>query len=217
MSRERTRSAVLFDFGGVLTSSVVAAFDGLGAELGDDPRLPLRLLARDEQSSALLVAHEEGRIGEREFEDGFAARLRAHGVAVAGPGLVARVQARLRPDHAMTALVAKVRADGYRVGLLSNSLGDDCYAGFDLPAMFDAVTVSGRIGVRKPSRRAYALACERLGVRPENTVMVDDLRQNIDAAARLGIAGVLHRDAAGTAAELARLLAPAADQRVPRA
>ncbi|MFH8294677.1 hypothetical protein [Streptomyces sp. NPDC018059] len=46
---------------------------------------------------------------------------------------------------------------------------------------------------------------------------MDDLRQNIDAAARLGIAGVPHRDAAGTAAEPARLLTPAADQRVPRA
>ncbi|MGA4845102.1 hypothetical protein ACOBQB_02000 [Streptomyces sp. G5(2025)] len=77
MSRERTRSAVLFDFGGVLTTSVVAAFDGLGAELGEDPRLPLRLLSGDAESDALLVAHEEGRIGEREFEDGFAARLLA--------------------------------------------------------------------------------------------------------------------------------------------
>ncbi|MFH8294676.1 hypothetical protein [Streptomyces sp. NPDC018059] len=74
MSQERTRSAVLFDSGGVLTSSVVAAFDGLGAELDDAPRLPLH------------------------------------------------------PDHAMIALEAKVRADGHRVGLLSNSLGDDCYA-----------------------------------------------------------------------------------------
>ncbi|MEV7192163.1 HAD-IA family hydrolase [Streptomyces sp. NPDC093510] len=108
----------------------------------------------------------------------------------------------------MIALVAALRACGHRAGLLSNSLGDHCYDGFDLPAMFDAVTVSGDIGVRKPSRRAYATACERLGVRPEETVMVDDLPQNIAAAERLGIAGIVHRDAATTAAELARLLAP---------
>ncbi|MFC7304546.1 HAD family hydrolase [Streptomyces monticola] len=202
-------SAVLFDFGGVLTTSVVAAFGELGRELGGDERLLLRLLSKDEESSALLVAHEEGRIGESEFEDGFAARLRAHGATVRGPGLVRRMQARLRPDPDTIALVAKVRAEGHRVGMLSNSLGDDCYAGFDLPAMFDAVTVSGEIGVRKPSRRAYAIACERLGAAPEETVMVDDLEQNITAAARIGLAGIVHRDAATTAAALSRLLAPA--------
>lgn len=203
-----TRSAVLFDFGGVLTTSVVAAFEELGRDIGAEPRLLLRLLSKDAESSALLVAHEEGRIGQREFEDGFAARLRAHGVTVDGPGLVDRLQERLAPDPDMVALVAKVRADGYRVGLLSNSLGDDCYAGFDLPALFDAVTVSGAIGVRKPSRRAYAIACERLGTDPAQTVMVDDLEQNITAAARLGIAGIVHRDATTTQAELARILRP---------
>lgn len=210
MAGVRTRGAVLFDFGGVLTTSVLAAFEEIGRELADEPRLLLRVLAKDEEGSALLVAHEEGRIGERQFEDGLAGRLRAHGATVEGPGLVRRLQARLRPDPAMITLVARLRSDGYRTGLLSNSLGDDCYAGFDLPAMFDAVTVSREIGVRKPSRRAYALACERLGVRPQDTVMVDDLPQNIAAAERLGIAGVVHRDAATTTAELARILGPAA-------
>ncbi|WP_407547989.1 HAD family phosphatase [Streptomyces sp. Pv4-95] len=204
-----TRNAVLFDFGGVLTSSVVTAFEEVGRQLGADPRLPLRLLGTDEQSSTLLVAHEEGRIGEREFEEGFAARLRAHGATVEGEGLVSRLQELLSPDVDMIALVAELRSDGHRVGLLSNSLGDDCYRGFDLPAMFDAVTISRDIGVRKPSRRAYQAACERLGVRPEDTVMVDDLRQNIAAAHRIGLAGVVHREAATTAHELRELLAPA--------
>jgi putative hydrolase of the HAD superfamily len=56
--------------------------------------------------------------------------------------------------------------------------------------------------VRKPSRRVYAIACERLGVPPETCVMVDDLRHNLDGAARLGIAGVLHTTAARTVREL---------------
>jgi putative hydrolase of the HAD superfamily len=105
-------------------------------------------------------------------------------------------------------LVARVREAGYRVGLLSNSLGDDCYAGFDLPAMFDAVTISGEVGVRKPSRRAYAIACERLGVRPEDAVMVDDLEQNITAAERAGLAGIVHTHASATATALTAVLGP---------
>ncbi|WP_431970528.1 HAD family hydrolase [Nocardia sp. bgisy134] len=195
-------TAVLFDFGGVLTSSVFDAFQAFGESLGCDPRLPLRLFRDDAEARELLVAHEEGRMREREFEQGFAVRLRAHGVEVDGTGLVRRIQSGMRADHAMIELVAEVRDAGFRVGLLSNSLGDDCYAGFDLASMFDAVTISGEIGVRKPSRRAYDIACARLDVDPEATVMVDDLPQNIVAAERAGLAGVLHRDAADTTQRL---------------
>lgn len=201
-----SRRAVLFDFGGVLTTSVLSAFRAFGAQCGD-PGLPLRLLSKGEKGSELLVAHEEGRISEAEFEKGFAEILRGHGADVEAGGLIRRMQAGLRPDTDMIELVSSLRAEGRRVGLLSNSFGDDCYAGFDLPAMFDAVTISGEIGARKPSRRAYEIACEKLGVAPEEMVMVDDLSQNIDAAARLGMGGVVHRDAVTTRTELAALLA----------
>ena len=201
--------AVMFDFGGVLTTSVMDAFAAFGDELGDRG-LPLRLLSRDPEGAALLVDHEEGRIGEAEFEEGFAARLAAHGVEVEAGGLVRRMQAGLRPDPETIALVAELRSQGHPVGLLSNSFGDDCYAGHDLPAMFDAVTISSEIGVRKPSRRAFGVACERLGVAPAQTVMVDDLPHNIDAAARVGMHGVVHTHAQHTREQLGAMLAPAA-------
>lgn len=200
--------AVLFDFGGVLTTSVMDAFTAFGESLGDRG-LPLRLLSRDPEGAALLVEHEEGRITQAEFEQGFAARLGAHGVEVESEGLVRRMQSGLRPDRETIALVADLRAEGRPVGLLSNSFGDDCYAGHDLPAMFDAVTISAEIGVRKPSRRAFLVACDRLGVAPEETVMVDDLTHNIDAAARVGMTGVVHTHAQGMRAQLAALLGPA--------
>ncbi|MCR3720132.1 MULTISPECIES: HAD family hydrolase [Prauserella salsuginis group] len=199
------RRAVLFDFGGVLTTGVLAAFAEFGRELGDS-RLPLRVVASDEQGKNLLKAHEEGRIDQAVFERGLADRFAAHGAAVPASGLLRRMQAGLRPDSATIDLVRRLRSQGWPVGLLSNSLGDDCYAGFDLPEMFDAVTISAEIGVRKPSREAYRIACRRLGVRPEETVMVDDLEQNIAAAGRLGMAGVVHTDAVTTEAELTALL-----------
>lgn len=200
-----TREAVLFDFGGVLTTSVLAAFADFGREIGDR-RLPLRVLAQDERGKVLLRDHEEGRIDQAAFEAGLAERFAAYGAVVPAAGLLRRMQAGLRPDSATIDLVARLRAEGCPVGLLSNSLGDDCYAGFDLPSMFDAVTISADIGVRKPSREAYRIACERLGVRPERTVMVDDLEQNIVAAGRLGMGGVVHTDAAATEIELKALL-----------
>lgn len=200
------KRAVLFDFGGVLTSSVFEAFSEFGAVECGDRELPLRLLGTDPESKRLLTEHEEGRLGHEDFEAGFAARLRAHGADIEAEGLVAKMQARLVRDDLTVALVADLRSAGVPVGLLSNSLGRDCYAGFDLAAMFDAVTISGHEGVRKPSRRLYEIGCERLGAEPAEVVMVDDLAQNIVAAERLGMAGVVHRTAAHTARELNQLL-----------
>ncbi|WP_406021720.1 HAD family phosphatase [Nocardioides sp. NBC_00850] len=199
------RRAVMFDFGGVLTTSLLSAFRAFGAAYGD-PGLMLRLFGKGERGGELLIALEEGRIRQDEFEVGFSEILAVHNIEVEPDGLIRRMQAGLRPDPAMIELVASLRSAGRPVGLLSNSFGDDCYAGFDLHAMFDAVTISGEIGIRKPSRRAYRIACDNLGVAPEETVMIDDLEQNIAAAARVGIAGIVHRNADTTRTELASLL-----------
>jgi putative hydrolase of the HAD superfamily len=200
------RRAVLFDFGGVLTKSVFDAFAEFGEQVCGDRHLPMRLLGGDPESMRLLADHEEGRLDHDDFEAGFAARFHAHGVAVEADGLLARIQSGLARDEAMVELVADLRASGVPVGLVSNSLGRDCYAGFDLDSMFDAVTISGREGVRKPSRRLYEIGCERLGVAPTEVVMVDDLAQNIVAAERLGMAGVVHRTFRDTSRELGQLL-----------
>lgn len=206
MSAGSARRAVLFDFGGVLTSSVLDGFATFGREECGDETLPMRLFAEDPTARQLLVDHEEGRLDHDPFEEGLAERLRAQGVEVETEGLIGRMQARLVRDEAMVELVASLRREGVPVGLVSNSLGRDCYAGFDLPAMFDAVTISGQEGVRKPSRRLYEIGCERLGVTPHEAVMVDDLAQNIVAAERLGMAGVVHREAEETTRQLSQLL-----------
>ncbi|MFI6660545.1 HAD family hydrolase [Streptomyces sp. NPDC050523] len=202
-AKEKTRTAVLVDFGGVITSSVLRAFTDFGASLGGDPRLPLYLLARDEHARTLLAGHECGRIDTEAFERGFAERLRAHGADVSAEGLTARMQAGLSIDQDMLALLGDLRAAGHRVALVSNSFGTGTYDGVDLAAVADEVVISAEVGIRKPSRRIYAMACERLGVDLEEAVMIDDLQQNLDGAARIGIGGVLHTSAADTRRQLA--------------
>ncbi len=199
-----TRTAVLVDFGGVLTSSVLRAFEDFGgASLGGDPRLPLTLLSRDDVSKKLLSDHESGKIDQEAFEAGFGGeRLRAHGAVVDSEGLVDRMQAGLIRDEEMVRLIADVRAAGHPVALVSNAFGRDCYAGFVLEDLADEVVISSEVGIRKPSRQIYTIACERLGVAPEGAVMIDDLQQNLDGAARLGIAGILHTDAESTRSQL---------------
>ena len=199
----KVRTAVLVDFGGVITSSVLQAFTEFGASLGSDPRLPLNLLARDERARTLLADHECGRIDTEAFERGYAERLRAHGADVSAEGLTARMQAGMSIDQDMLALLDELRAAGHRVALVSNSFGNGTYDGVDLAAVADAVVISAEVGIRKPSRRIYAIACERLGIDPEEAVMIDDLQQNLDGAARIGIAGVLHTSGADTRRQLA--------------
>jgi putative hydrolase of the HAD superfamily len=202
MSAATERRALLIDFGGVLTTSVHDAFRAFSREVSGDEELVLRLLAEDPESSALLVGNENGTLDDVAFERGFAARLAAHGAPVAPEGLLRRVQAGFGPDQEMVDGLAALRAAGVPVALVTNQFGQDCYEGFDLDALADVVVVSSQVGVRKPSRRIYAIACERLGVTPTDAVMVDDIQHNLDGAARLGIEGVLHRDAQRTLAEL---------------
>ena len=197
-----TRTAVLIDFGGVITSSVLRAFEQFGELLGAAPGQVLGLLSHDTAARELLVEHECGRIDADAFDRGFADRLHAHGLVVQPEGLSARMQAGLRRDDETVRLIEEMRAAAVPIALVSNAFGRDCYEGFDLDALADVVVISSEVGVRKPSRRIYAIACERLGVDPRQAVMVDDLQQNLDGAARLGIAGVLHTDAANTRKQL---------------
>jgi epoxide hydrolase-like predicted phosphatase len=91
--------------------------------------------------------------------------------------------------------------------MLSNSWGDDRYDREQLASLFDALVISGEVGLRKPDPAIYSLAAERLGVAPEKCVFVDDLPGNLKPAAALGMATVLHGgDAVATLTRVGVLL-----------
>lgn len=205
-SAEPPKRALLVDFGGVLTSDVFEGFRAFAGAHGADPKLIERVMGTDGEVAAALVAHEEGRSSVQDFEQVLAARLSIEGLKVPATGLVKGMTAALRPDQAMMAAVGSARELGHPTAIVSNSLGFEAYEGYDLEALADVVVLSGHVGSRKPSRRIYRHACERLGIDPRGAVMVDDLQQNLVAAARLGMHGVLHTSASKTIPELERLL-----------
>jgi len=194
---------VLTDFGGVLTSSVFEAFQTYSAAVSGDPELLASLFRDDPAAGALLVEHECGRIDQAAFEHGIAALVAPRGIDLPAPGFLDAFQALLKPDEEMLAALAGLRAAGVPVAIVSNSLGDDCYRGYDLTALADVAVISSEAGVRKPSRAIYELACTRLGLPPADCVMIDDLEHNLRGAARLGIRGLPHTDTAGTITALA--------------
>jgi putative hydrolase of the HAD superfamily len=104
----------------------------------------------------------------------------------------------------MAALVLRARHLGLRTGLLSNSWGNE-YPREGWDDMFDAIVISGEVGMRKPEPEIFAHVLELLGVRAEETVFVDDLEHNVNAALELGIVGVHHTSYDTTAAQLETL------------
>lgn len=96
----------------------------------------------------------------------------------------------LRPAY-KTGLISNAW-DGLRPWILSEKFDD----------AFDHMTISAEIGVEKPDTRIYQHALEKLNVRPEEAVFVDDVPANINAAQALGLHGVLFRNTQQTLGEL---------------
>jgi putative hydrolase of the HAD superfamily len=196
------RSAVLLDWGGVMTGDLFGSFRAFCSTEGLDPDGLANLFRHDRDARTLLIDFECGRIEEADFE-----RRRATALGVGWhEGLIDRLFAGAALDEAMVDGVRALRGRGVPTGLVSNSWGTRRYPRDLLAELFDGVVISGEEGFRKPDARMYELGAERIGAEPAACVFVDDLAFNLDPARELGMAVVHHTSAASTLAELERLV-----------
>lgn len=201
--------ALVVDFGGVMTDTLDVAMGVWLAEEGIDPDsfrdAMRRFLGSDVEQEVErnpIHALERGELAVPRFEEELAALLRAtDGGPVPADRLLSRMFHAFGRADAMHDVVRRVRALGHRTALLSNSWGLD-YPRGDWPELYDVTVISGEVGMRKPEPEIYLLTAERLGLAPEQCVMVDDLPPNVRGAAAVGMVGVHHRSAAETVAEL---------------
>ncbi len=196
------KRGLLLDYGGVLTTNVFDSFRAFCEAEGLDPEAVKRLFREDRRALAELRRLEVGEVSEDEFALRFAPLL---GIQ-RSEGLVDRLFAGMREDETMTAAVRRARAAGVRTGLISNSWGRGRYDRDSFGALFDGVVISGEVGLHKPDPEIYLLACEKLGVPPQECVFVDDLRENCAGAEAVGMTAVLHRGAETTVPRLEELL-----------
>ena len=202
MSEDGALGALIVDYGGVLTTDVFASFREFCEREGIDPDTVRRLFREDPEALELLRSLERGEIADEDFERRFGAML---GVADTD-ALVDRLFAGMQPDEAMIDAVRRARAAGVRTGLVSNSWGTSRYDRDGLAELFDAILISGEVGLHKPEPEIYELAAEQVGVPAELCVFVDDLPENVDGARAVGMTAVRHRRAEDTVPELERLL-----------
>jgi epoxide hydrolase-like predicted phosphatase len=195
------RKGLLIDWGGVLTTDLFASFASFCEAEGLEAAEVRDLFRHDEAARDLLVEFECGRVSEAEFERRFAPML-----GVDDAGLVDRMFAGSAPDARMLGAVKAARDAGIKTGLISNSWGVDRYPRQLMDDLFDGVVISGVVGIRKPAPEIYAMGAEAVGLPPEECVFVDDLGFNLKPAKELGMATVLHTDAAQTIVQLEDLL-----------
>ncbi len=97
----------------------------------------------------------------------------------------------------------------YRTGILSNSFVGarerEC-GRYRFDELADLIVYSHEVGMSKPDPRIYELTWQRLAVRPEEMVFLDDVEPFVAAAAALGIQAVRFTDTAQAIADLDAIL-----------
>ena len=193
-----TRDTVIFDFGGVITSSPFEAFNRLEDERGI-PRDFIRRVNALERDGNAWARFERAEIDAATFDAIFAAEAKALGHELRGEDVLAVLAGDIRPR--MVAALDWLKANGYRIGCITNNVPTGSGAGMArtadkasaiaaILARFDCVIESSKVGIRKPDPAIYRMACDVLGVTAEQCVYLDDLGINCKPAAELGMAAI---------------------------
>ncbi len=189
---------VIFDFGGVITSSPFEAFNRLEAEKGVPKDSVRRINSADPDDNA-WARFERAEIDAAGFDEAFAAEARAIGIELRGTDVLARLAGDVRPN--MVATLDRLQAEGIRISCITNNVPagkgsgmamDDQKAAAvkDIMQRFDHIIESSKAGIRKPDPRIYQMMCEALKVEPGQCIYLDDLGINCKPAAALGMAAI---------------------------
>ncbi|MCK1589782.1 HAD-IA family hydrolase [Bradyrhizobium sp. 169] len=186
-----TIEAVIFDFGGVLTSSPFEAFTRFETERG----LPIDIIRRTNAANHpenAWAKFERAEVDIDTFDRLFATESLALGAEVRGRDVLPLLQGDLRPE--MVEALKRIKAQ-FKTGCITNNLpanaigsmtGRSLYVA-EVMVLFDHVIESAKIGLRKPDPRIYQLMVETLKVDPKNCVYLDDLGVNLKPAREMGM------------------------------
>ena len=198
--------AVIWDLGGVLTTSPFEAFARFERERG----LPTDIIRRTNAENHLENAwakFERAEVDVEAFDQLFADESLALGAEVRGKDVLPLLFGDLRPE--MVEALKRVGTK-FKTGCITNNLpanaigskgGRTLYVA-EVMALFNHVIESAKIGLRKPDPRIYQMMVEALNVEPKNCVYLDDLGVNLKPAREMGMTTIKVASALHAIAEL---------------
>lgn len=198
-------TAVVFDFGGVLTTSPREAL-ARWAEVTQVDLDGYHAVMQSWMSGAATQDNpvhlmERGQITGTDFNTALGAQLVTNsGHPLGSANYLEQIFELIHPEPLMHKVLAELRDSGIGLALLSNSWDNEYPS--ELLEIFDVVVLSGETGMRKPEPHIFLLTLDRLGLGAEQAIMVDDNRHNIAAAQNLGMAGILHTSPTDTIQQL---------------
>jgi len=228
-----TIRAVVFDWGGVLTTPPLRAVLELESTFGYAHRQMVdwffhTRMAPDgsdetpEEDFALL---EKAKITAEEFQERVRARSAEHLGVPMGDAEFARLWDLLDVDAGIDAVhwvmiqrVRQLRQEGYRTAICTNQIvGWREFWTSSIPREdFDVIVDSCEVGLRKPEPEIMHLTCDLLGVEPKQALHLDDSLRNVNGARAIGMAAIHVRDPIEAIAELDALLSSEPAQRAGR-
>lgn len=210
--------AIIWDFGGVITSSPFEAFNRYEAAQ-NLPENFIRSINATNPDTNAWARFERSDIDAAEFDSAFRSEALAAGHDVPGRDVLALLAGDIRPE--MVAVLDGLKARNYRLACITNNVktGNDDAPNpgmarepkkaaqvADVMARFELVIESSVEGVRKPDPAIYQLACNKLGLNANACVFLDDLGINLKPARAMGMGTVKVLSAAQAIADLAALL-----------
>jgi putative hydrolase of the HAD superfamily len=207
-----TIEAVIWDFGGVFTTSPFEAFNSFESAKG----LPIdfiRTINATNPDHNAWALFERAEIDATGFDAAFLSESTALGHPVRGADVLPLLSGDVRPAIVEALKICKRH---FKVGCITNNMAQGHGAGMQatregatrtgaIMEMFDEVIESSKAGVRKPDPRIYQLMCDRLAVEPRACVYLDDLGVNCKPAAGLGMTAIKVIGEAQLLTDLARV------------
>ncbi|MGW6454336.1 HAD family hydrolase [Streptomyces sp. NPDC055078] len=197
---------LILDFGGVLTTRMRLNGEAFERAEGLTPGAYFHALNENPLGVEVYAALEVGQATQDDWNRTIGGIL-----GIDSTDLMRRALANLRPEPLIVDVAKRARTAGVKVAMLSNSFGITPYNPYEALGMyddfFDAIVLSEREGVRKPSPRIYQRALDALRLTGPECVFVDDHAHNLPPAQALGIRTIHHTtDPATTATLLDELL-----------
>ncbi len=185
--------AILWDFGGVVTSSPFEAFNEYESANG----LPIdliRTINSENPDSNAWAKFESSRVSVDEFDELFFQEALKKGFNVRGKDIIKLLSGSIRKN--MVDFLKELKVS-YKLGCITNTVNTkedltdkESQLKKEAMGLFDHVVESSKVGIRKPNPEIYKMSCEALSVEPKDCIYLDDLGINLKPARELGMATI---------------------------